>query len=183
MQEKKDIRKNVLQKRSELTNEELQQKSDAISHTFLNLPEYQNAPMIYIYMDFKNEVVTKHVIEDAFQRGKKVAIPKIIDDEMHFFYMEEGQELTEGYFGIREPNVTVPVQDSQGVMVVPGVAFEEKGYRVGYGKGYYDRFLAKNPMLKKIAFAFELQMVDEIPYDIHDIPMDIIITENRMIVM
>jgi 5-formyltetrahydrofolate cyclo-ligase len=181
MQEKKDIRREILRKRIALNEEELHFKSEAICQAFMTLPGYQNTSFIYIYMDFKNEVMTKSIITNAHQTGKKVAIPRICNNEMNFYLLEEGQELDIGYFGIREPEESTLVQNSEGIMIVPGIAFDEAGYRIGYGKGYYDRFLHNNQVKEKIALAFELQLVDQVPYDKHDIPMDMIITENRII--
>lgn len=183
MLEKKDIRKEVLGKRLELKREELQLKSEAICQSFMQLSHYQNASLIYIYMEFKNEVITKSIIENAHQTGKKVAIPKIIHNEMCFYYLEEGQDVKEGFFGIREPKTTKRVTDREGIMIVPGIAFDEYGYRIGYGKGYYDRFLHENQVSKKVSLALELQMIEKVPYDKYDIPMDMIITENRVITM
>jgi 5-formyltetrahydrofolate cyclo-ligase len=181
MQEKADIRRTVLLERGKLTKKELRLKSEAVCNRLKQSDEYKNSTILYIYMDFKNEVITRSIIEDAHKTGKKVAIPKIIGDEMYFYYIKSVSNLQKGYFGILEPETTMPAMDQDGIMIVPGVAFDEKGYRIGYGKGYYDRFLQKHKRFKKIAFAFELQIVEEIPYDGYDVPMDLIITEERVI--
>lgn len=182
MQEKKDIRKEILDKRLALPKEELYQKSEIICNTFLKLDQYQKSDLIYIYMDFKNEVMTKRIIEDAHQNGKKVAIPKVEGDRIIFYYLENNQkELEEGYFGIREPQIAKPVTNSKGIMVVPGIAFDEYGYRIGYGKGFYDRYLHENDIFQKISLVLELQMVEKVPSDKHDIPVDMIVTEERVI--
>lgn len=182
MQEKKDIRNQILIKRLGIAKEKLMDKSEKICKSFLALPQYQNANLLYIYMDFKNEVITKQIIVDAHQKGKKVAIPKVVKDQIIFYYLEPNdRELKEGYFGIREPKIAKPVEDKSGIMVVPGIAFDERGYRVGYGKGYYDRYLQDNEVAQKISLVLELQMVMQVPYDAYDIPVDFIITEKRVI--
>lgn len=182
MQEKKDIRHQILTKRLDIEKEELYSKSETICNSFLSLPQYQNVDLLYIYMDFKNEVVTKQIIVDAHQKGKKVAIPKVQNDQIVFYYLEPNdKELKEGFFGIREPEMTKPVKDKSGIMVIPGIAFDEKGYRVGYGKGYYDRYLQENKVAQKISLVLELQMIEKVPYDAYDIPVDMIITEKRLI--
>lgn len=182
MQEKKDIRKEVLEKRMALTKEELVEKSKIICNSFLELPQYKEADLIYIYMDFKNEVMTKQIIEDAWEKKKRVAIPKVVENQIIFYELVKEQEkLKEGYFGIREPKMSQPIMDSEGLMVVPGIAFDKQGYRIGYGKGFYDRYLHANNIKHKISLVFELQMVDKVPNDKYDIPIDMIITEKQMI--
>lgn len=183
MMEKKDIRKTILQSRQALSKEEVYQKSNLIFQTLKECSEYRNAELLYLYMDFKNEVMTRDIIEDAYKLGKKIAIPKIEENEMHFYYLEQMEDAKTGYFGIREPKSLERVTDSQGIMITPGIAFDLQGYRIGYGKGFYDRYLHTNPVSKKIAIAFEVQIVEAIPYDTHDIPMNIIITEDRTIIM
>lgn len=181
MQAKADIRKLVLQKRNSLSNDELLKKSEAIYKQLMQQSSYKCADVIYIYMDFKNEVMTKMIIDNAFMEGKKVAIPKIIGDEMKFFYIESYEDLKKGYFGILEPNTTYPANDEKALIVIPGVAFDENGVRLGYGRGFYDRFLSKHLELTQIAIAFEVQMVDKLPYDEYDVTMKRIITEERII--
>lgn len=183
MMEKKDIRRAVLQKRNELTKEELEQKSNTICNTLIKMKEYKNASIIYCYMDFRNEVFTRKIMKDAWKAGKKIAVPKVMQSEMNFYYIESVEDLELGYFGIREPKTRKPANGEKGLIIVPGVAFGQKGYRIGYGKGFYDRYLNKHPILRKIAVAFELQIVSEIPYDTHDITMDMIITEERKILI
>lgn len=182
MLEKKDIRNQVLAKRLSISKEALTDKSEKICNSFLALSSYQNADLLYIYMDFKNEVITKQIIADAHQKGKKIAIPKVVKDQIVFYYLEPNHcELKEGHFGIREPEIAKPVEDKKGIMVVPGIAFDEKGYRVGYGKGYYDRYLQEHEVAQKISLVLELQMVEQVPFDAYDIPVDLIVTEKRVI--
>ncbi|MFA9378386.1 MAG: 5-formyltetrahydrofolate cyclo-ligase [Lachnotalea sp.] len=181
MMEKPDIRKLVLQKRNELSKEELTCKSQLICNQLIALDEYKYAEVIYIYMDFRNEVMTNIIIENALHVGKKVALPKVDKDDMIFYYIDSYQDLKKGYYGILEPVTTNHAEEASVLIVIPGVAFDESGLRIGYGKGYYDKFLCKHMEYTKIAFGFELQMVEKIPYNEYDIPMDMIITEQRII--
>lgn len=183
MQAKADIRKEVLQRRNQLTAKELESKSFAIYDQLKLLDIYKQASVIYVYMDFKNEVITKHMIEDALCDGKKVAIPKIIDDIMDFYYIDDIENLKSGYFGIREPEPIMLAKEKNSLMIIPGVAFDKKGHRIGYGKGFYDRFLHQHEQFKKVALAFELQVLDTIPHETHDVLMDRIITEERIIIV
>ncbi len=181
MLEKADIRKLVLQKRNSLSKNELIIKSEAICNQLLKLSAYKYAETIYIYMDFRNEVMTKQIIDNALNTGKKVALPKIIGDEMSFYYIEGYEDLKKGYFGIIEPDTKYPADEENAFIVIPGVAFDERGVRLGYGRGFYDRFLCKHMEFDQIAIAFEAQMVDNLPYDELDVTMERIITEERII--
>jgi 5-formyltetrahydrofolate cyclo-ligase len=181
MQAKADIRKLVLQKRNDQMQEEIISKSEAICNQLIELDEYKYAKVIYIYMDFKNEVKTKPIIDNALKMGKKIALPKIENNVMSFYYIHSYEYLKKGYFGILEPNTTELAEDRKALIVVPGVAFDERGFRVGYGKGFYDRFLSQHMVFTKVALAFKLQIVDQIPNDEHDVAMDMIITEERII--
>lgn len=178
METKADIRKRVLQERNKLSKQEVINKSEVICNQLLNSEEYKTAKVIYIYMDFRNEVITRQIIENAFKNGKKVALPRVEGDVINFYYIHNLNDLKTGCWGILEPETTILAEDDNALIVVPGVAFDERGYRVGYGKGYYDKFLSKHKEFTKIAFAFELQIVDHITYEEHDIAMDWIATEN-----
>lgn len=181
MLEKKDIRTNILQKRLQMKKEEVIQKSERITTSFLKLEQYLAANLIYLYMDFRNEVMTNLIIEDARKNGKKIAIPKVVGNQMMFYALQDEKVLKEGFFGIREPERIHPITETDALMIVPGIAFEERGYRIGYGKGFYDQYLTKHKIQQTIALSYELQMVEQIPYDAYDIAMDWILTEERFI--
>jgi 5-formyltetrahydrofolate cyclo-ligase len=181
METKAAIRKRILQKRHELTEIEVLEKSLLIRNALIHSVDFQKADVIYIYMDFNNEVLTNDIIEDAFAIGKRVAIPKIESGSMHFYYMNSRKEAMPGHWGILEPNTFSPAKE-EGLVIVPGVAFDEAGGRIGYGKGYYDTFFQTYSHYPKLAIAFEVQMVNHIPLEEHDVRMEQIITEERIIV-
>lgn len=184
MQGKKEIRKSYLNRRLELTEAEILSKSLSITERLTKLSQYIESEIIYIYMDFKNEVKTEFIIEAAYSKGKKVAIPKIEEDIMSFYYIDNLNELENGYFGILEPVTGKLVTNeisSKVIVVVPGIAFCEDGYRIGYGKGFYDRFLSKHDSLIKTAVCYESQISESFRHDEFDIKMDYIITEKRVI--
>lgn len=183
METKKDIRSQYIKKRDALTSEEVAQKSDRILYQLFNLPEYKDAKYVLMYADYHNEVATNKIFEDAKNRGKKIYFPKVFGQEMEFYAVDSLDELRFGYKGIREPQEN-PIkrffykkQDNT-IMIVPGVAFDMEGYRVGYGKGYYDKYLTERRMISTFALSYAFQILEHVPADAHDIKMDKIITEE-----
>ena len=183
METKKDIRSQYIKKRDALSQEEVNVKSDKILYQLFNMTEYKDAKYILLYADYHNEVATNKIFEDARQRGKKIYFPKVFGQEMEFYSVDSLEELRFGYKGIREPQEN-PIkrffykkQDTT-IMIVPGVAFDMKGYRVGYGKGYYDKYLSEKKMISTFALAYAFQILEHVPSDAHDIKMDQIITEE-----
>ena len=181
---KKDIRAVVKKHRREASAEQIRKNSDAICESFLNLPEYREAEVIFAYMDCKNEVETKKVIEKCWLDGKTIAVPKVFGEHMKYYIIHSYDDLEEGYFGIPEPKheSLEEIVCEDGLMILPGVAFDVNRHRVGYGGGFYDRYLAAHPNMKKIAFAFEFQMFDEVPFEEFDKQPEKIITEKRIII-
>ena len=142
MEEKKEIRKKIFKARKEHTDAWIREKSHVITETLTKLPEYRNAERIMAYADYNHEVITRYMIEQAWKDGKEVAVPKVFGKDMIFYKLTDFSQLESGYFGIPEPREdgeTVSWEDA--MMIMPGVAFDEKCDRVGYGGGFYDRFL------------------------------------------
>lgn len=158
--------------------------SDKICDAFLALPEYKKADCVFAYMDCKNEVETKKVIEQCWKDKKTVAVPKVFGEIMRYYAITSYEDLEEGYFGIREPKSEEleEVIQENGLMILPGVAFDEARHRVGYGGGFYDRYLEQHPDMKKIAFAFEFQVFPKVPFETFDRQPEKIITEKRIII-
>lgn len=179
---KKVIRKYILEKRNLLSQKEWKEKSQLICSRVVTHPFFLNADEIYCYLDYKNEVGTREIIERAWALGKKVAAPKIIGDEMFFFYIDNFQDLEDGYCHIQEPNTNCPANGKNVLVIMPGAVFDKTRNRVGYGKGFYDRYLEKNPTFHTLALAFMLQLVENIPADIYDKKPEIIITEDKIYV-
>lgn len=181
MLNKEEIRKEILEKRNKLDKEFVLSNSRVIQNKLTSINEYTNCECIYIYMDTNNEVITKDIILNAFEDNKKVAIPKIINNNMEFYYIQNINQTLVGSFGISEPTTTDIANDKNALIIMPGIAFDFLKHRIGYGKGFYDRYLNKNKSLIKIALAFDFQILASIPYDKNDISPDIIITEKRII--
>jgi 5-formyltetrahydrofolate cyclo-ligase len=162
--------------------------SRRICETFAALPEYQAARTVLFYVDVRSEVRTRDYLATALTHGKKIVVPWCNDlGELELFHLEAMDELSLGMYRILEPRQelrrlpakVVDVQELDLVMV-PGVAFDRRGARMGHGKGYYDKLLEHaRPDTPLIALAFECQLFPEIPVGKHDIFMDRILTENE----
>ena len=189
METKTSIRKQILGIRNTLSLCECEEKSDSIMRKVLSLKAVQQAKYVLCYADYKNEVMTKKLMEVLFEQGKELFLPKVSGEEMEFYCIISLQDLEEGYKGIPEPSVACKEVFTKElweeykeavVMLLPGAAFSEKGGRIGYGKGYYDRYLMRIPCKERIAICYEFQVVEDIPTDVHDIPVTAIITDERI---
>lgn len=185
-QTKKELRREVRALRAAHTDEEIHAMSLKVLAQVRELREYQTADTLFVYVDCKHETETSDLIRQAWRDGKRTAVPKVIGQDMKFFYITSLEEdLAEGYFGIREPYEKNPADmaaDSPGtLMLMPGVAFDENCHRIGYGGGFYDRYLEAHPGLGTIALAFEFQIKEEVPFEAFDILPGKIVTENRVI--
>lgn len=177
---KKDIRKRVLELRNSIDKEEWKAKSKLIETQVINHPFFLSADAIYCYIDYRNEVGTQGIIQRAWELQKKVAVPKVEGDIMNFYYISSFDDLQEGYRGIREPETHFPSNDENALVIMPGSAFDRKRNRIGYGKGFYDKFMDSHRDYKTIAIAFECQLIDEIQADEHDYRPDILLTEGAI---
>lgn len=182
------MRKEILSKRQSLTKQEVVEKSDNVHKQLLQLKYYQEAKTVMVYVDFRNEVQTADIITTALNQGKRIIIPvckqegyQLIPSEIYRF----PDDLEAGTWGILEPKPgrLRPVEPGElELILIPGVAFDRKGNRLGYGAGYYDRFLEKaSPKAVFIALAFELQVVEDAFPAEHDIPVHYILTEDELI--
>lgn len=183
MEEKKEIRKRILGLREEMDCLNWREKTAAIFHKVTAHPWFQETNTIYCYVDFRNEVGTADLMEKAWEMGKSVAVPKTDGERMDFYYIRSLQETAPGNFGVREPDPRKcrMADGREGLLILPGSAFDVKGYRIGYGKGYYDRYLQLHPELLPMAVAFDFQVLEEIPYEAHDRRAQVIVTDKRMI--
>lgn len=185
METKSEIRKRILEARGALTQDEVVAKSDAILQKVLKTPEYMEADNILLYADYNREVMTRGIFEDAMMRKKRVYFPKSdkFTNAMTFYQTLSVKQLEKGYMGIPEPKENPQLcykfnANEDTLVIVPGVAFDMAGFRLGYGKGYYDKFLSNRRQLSTMALAFACQIVEELPSEPHDIKMDKIVTEE-----
>ena len=165
--------------------------SKTICETFMALPAYQSAKTVMWYVDAGSEVRTRHSLPDALTHGKRVVVPWCIveTNELALFLLEDMSELVAGAYKILEPKPELRVLHHKKVrpeeldlVMVPGTAFDVHGGRMGQGKGYYDRLLATaRPDAPLVALAFDCQIFEEIPVAPHDVFMDQVLTETRVI--
>ena len=177
---KKEIRAEVKKRRREADEETLHEKSLQILERFRQLSAYKDASLLLAYVDAKREVETRLLMRCAWDDGKKVAVPRVDGDGiMHFYYLRSLKDLEPGAFGIMEPRIDCRIcEPEEGLLLMPGVAFDEQGHRVGYGGGYYDRYL-QDAEFKKAALCWEKLMLDQIHADGYDICMDWIISDGK----
>lgn len=181
--EKKLLRKEMLKKRDSIAPPNLLSWSDKIVSFVVSGSKYVRATDILLYSSYGSEVITKGLCEKALKDGKEVFYPKVEGDYMSFYRVTSPADLNTGYKGILEPyGFGCKFKTGHNtVMIVPGVAFGRDGYRVGYGKGYYDKFLGRNTDIYKIGICFDQQLVTCVPRDEYDIQMDEIITEKTIL--
>lgn len=180
METKKDIRKRVLEIRNNLCIDELKKKSHIICKKIINHPFFLEADIIACYLDYRNEVQTREIVDQAWKMQKKVAVPRVEGDEMQFYYLSSFSDLREGYRGIMEPDACTVAELHNALVIIPGVAFDKTRNRIGYGKGFYDKFMSRHSEVKSIAIAFECQVVEEIPKGEYDYCPNILITEENI---
>ena len=174
--DKTELRKAIRQRKRAMTEEEIVAKSQALAQLFYASEAYKNANTIYGYLPYNQEVRTVPMLERAMADGKRVAVPKCYGNEMRFLYMEDLSKVEKGYAGIPEPIADEPVADDKTALVLmPGMAFDPKGNRMGYGGGFYDKFLAAEPGHPTLALCYDFQMLPHLETEEHDIPVDVVL--------
>ena len=173
---KTELRKSIRTRKRAMTETEIREKSEALGRLFLQSEEYRNARSIYGYLPYNQEVRTVAMLEQALRDGKRVAVPKCYGDEMRFIWMEDLSLVEKGYAGIPEPIADGPIADDETALVLmPGMAFDREGHRIGYGGGFYDKFLAREENHPKVALCYDFQMVPYLETEEYDIPVDKVI--------
>lgn len=179
---KREIRKQMLDKRLELSKMEVGQKSSLIWKKVLDLEAIKNADIVCCYVAIKNEVETGKIIDGLISMGKRVFLPKF-DSRVEYVFGEFSgwDNLEEGPAGIPQPTSGEYIKPGEiNVAIVPGIAFDRKRVRLGYGKGVYDKLLSDSKAIK-IGLAYDFQITDDLPKEAHDLAMDMVITESRTI--
>ena len=184
---KQTLKQEISEKRKTLSKEEVIKKSKLIKKNLCSLSEFKKARNIMFYVSFNNEVDTHEVIKELLsEKEKNIIVPYVLKNNpsLQLSEIRDFNELEPKSFGILEPRELYIREFNPNkidLVILPGLVFDKKGCRVGYGYGYYDRFLKKVKKVKKIGLAFELQLVDEIPKEKHDVPVDILVTEKRVL--
>jgi 5-formyltetrahydrofolate cyclo-ligase len=171
--DKKQLRREIREKKRAMSEAEIQEKSRRLGELFVNSQLYRSAKTIYGYLPYNQEVRTVPMLERAMADGKRVAVPKVYGDEMKFIYLDDLSAVEKGYAGIPEPVADTPVADDETALVLmPGLAFDRDGHRIGYGGGFYDKFLAQEPNHPTLALCYDFQMLPELHTEEFDIPVD-----------
>jgi 5-formyltetrahydrofolate cyclo-ligase len=183
---KYQIRQEISRIRNSLSEYEIVNNSHIISRNVISTKEFRNSRSIGIYYPIRSEVKTFEIIRHSLATKKTIGLPRIIDSKRIAFYkiMEKSLEeikFTKGKYGILENAISDSIVEEMDLLIIPGIAFDLQGNRIGYGKGYYDRFLSSRKATYNIGLAFENQIIKKIPNTEYDIPVDLLFTEKRTI--
>ena len=174
--DKKELRAMIREKKRAMTPEQIEEASGRLAELFFKTGQYKIARTIYGYLPYNQEVRTVPILAQALRDGKQVAVPKVYGEEMRFICMTDLSQVETGYAGIPEPVADGPVADDPHALVLmPGLAFDPQGHRIGYGGGFYDRFLAKEPEHPTVALCYAFQMLPQLDTEAFDIPVDCVL--------
>ena len=208
MEDKATLRKRILKIRDLQDPEEKKNKDDSIRRNLLSLIKERDIKCVLIFVSFRSEPDTYAIIEECLANNINVTVPKVEGNDIRFYYISGSDDLETGYMGIMEPEVgCIPWEGDQEIdptgtgdlsndkkersnsiadplhtmIVVPGAVFDKEGYRIGYGGGYYDRFLKVHPGLLKAGICYDFQVTDHIPCDTWDELIDCIVYDEGII--
>ena len=174
--DKTELRRRIREKKRAMTPEEIEERSRELGRKFAATEAYRKAKTVYGYMPYNQEVRTVPMLRRALEEGKRVAVPKVYGDDMKFIYLDDLSQVAKGYAGIPEPVADGPVaQDETALVLMPGLAFDRAGHRIGYGGGFYDKFLAREPHHPTVALCYDFQVMDRLETEEFDIPVDLVI--------
>lgn len=174
--DKAALRREIREKKRAMTAEQIEKASRELGELFAQTEQYKNAKTIYGYLPYNQEVRTVPILERALQDGKRVAVPKVYGEEMRFIYLTDLSDVETGYAGIPEPVADGPVaDDTTALVLMPGLAFDPQGHRIGYGGGFYDRFLSREPNHPTVALCYAFQVLPALETEEFDIPVDCVL--------
>lgn len=179
---KKEIRREVLAARRALSDTQVHELSLLICENIRKSKVYQEAENVCLYMPINNEADVALLLDRVYHDGKTAWLPRVHGDIMEFHYFDQETPVVIGDFNITEPDSEEILQpDEKTLIIMPGAVFSVSRDRIGYGGGYYDKYLEKHPDVKTMAACFELQIRDEIPTEPHDIKPQALVSEKRII--
>lgn len=174
--DKTALRREIREKKRAMSPEEMESRSARLGELFVQTEAYRKAKTIFGYMPYNQEVRTIPIMEKALRDGKKIAVPKVYGDTMRFIYLDDLTQVEKSDMGIPEPVADEPVaEDKTALVLMPGLAFDEAGHRIGYGGGFYDKFLTAEPNHPTVALCYDFQMFDHLDTEEFDIPVDMVI--------
>lgn len=186
-EQKKAIRTAILKIRDSLTPAEIHKAEKQILQNLSGISQLQQAKNVFCYVSFRSEVPTGSIIEHFRQQGKNMFLPVCIQEtkELILAQLDDESRLVSTHYGLLEPSrdsIRIADRSLLDAALMPGSAFDARGYRIGYGAGYYDKFFSHTKKdVFKIALAYSFQMIDEVPRDKYDVPVDCIVTEKEII--
>ena len=176
MLDKRALRREIAAQKRALSPAQIEAASADLTAQLLAHPLFRAARSLYAYLSYNQEVRTVPMLEQALRDGKKVAVPKCYGDEMKFIYLDDLTKVSKGYAGIPEPIADEPVaHDETALVLMPGLAFDPQGHRIGYGGGFYDKFLSREPNHPTLALCYDFQMLPHLDTEEHDIPVDTVL--------
>jgi len=170
----------MLEKRNLLTLKDKTTHSTAAQGRVIKSKEFKSAKIVGTYFATGSEVSTDLLISEAKRLDKIIALPRTEGNAINFYEISSTTELAAGRFEIMEPPPTYPARRID-LLVAPGIAFDKKGYRLGYGKGYYDRFLSEKKPEFTVGLAYNFQLLDSLPHNLHDKKVDAVATEDEIL--
>ncbi len=180
---KGELRKKILKLRDDLPSHDRESEDASIRNAVMSLISDREFDTVLIYVSFRSEVDTYGIIEECIKNGIRVAVPRVEQPDIVFYYIDSQADLVKGYMGISEPAegcVPFSGKSDRSLIIVPGSVFDRDHNRIGYGGGYYDRFISRNPGIYSTGLAYSCQMVDSIPVDEWDRPLDMVITGEEI---
>ncbi len=177
--DKKAFRREISAKKRAMTEEQIESASQRLSEQLFATDAYQNAKSIYAYLSYNQEVRTEGIIRRALADGKRVSVPKVFGDDMKFLWIDDLDHIAPGAYNIPEPIADGPeADDDTALILMPGLAFDPEGHRLGYGGGFYDRYLSEHHDHTLVALCYDFQLFDHLETEAHDIPVDIVIADH-----
>lgn len=178
---KRELRTRMRSVRAVLPHSARAARSAAAVARIQALPEYQSARVIVAFSAIQKELDLAELLADARSMGKQTGLPKVVGDELQLRAVSDPSALVQGAFDILEPNDDAPIiaPESIDLVLVPGLAFDGRGHRIGYGRAFYDRLLPSMPRAFRVGVAYDFQLLAELPNDPHDIPMHCIVSDAR----
>ena len=174
--DKSALRRTIREKKRAMTDQQIESASAELAERLFAHPAYQQAKALYGYLSYNQEVRTAAILERAQRDGKRVAVPKVYGDEMKFLWLDDLAAVAPGTYGIPEPVADGPVAgDPAALVLMPGLAFDREGHRMGYGGGFYDKYLAAHPGHPTLALCYGFQMLPHLETEAHDLPVDYVI--------
>ena len=173
---KQELRQAIRARKRAMTEEDILRRSKILAEKFARSNAYRAAKTIYGYLPYNQEVRTVPMLRRALEEGKRVAVPKVYGDDMKFIYLDDLSQVAKGYAGIPEPVADGPVaQDETALVLMPWLDFDRAGHHIGYGGGFYDKFLAREPHHPTVALCYDFQVMDRLETEEFDIPVDLVI--------